>query len=54
LIDRPEDEVMSDGTDPELQVDNGDAKILHGFLKTEGTNFMKDVISSTDREFIRC
>ena len=45
---------MSDGTDPDLKPDNEDAKVLHGFYKTEGTDFMKEVISSTDRDFIRC
>lgn len=45
---------MSDGSDPGLKPDNEDAKILHGFNKTQGTEFMKDVISATDREFIRC
>jgi hypothetical protein len=45
---------MSDGSDPDLKPNNEEAKVLYGFNKTQGTDFSKDVISATDREFIRC
>jgi predicted ATPase len=38
----------------ELKPHNHDAKVLEGFYRTEGEDFMRDVCSSLDRELIRC